>query len=550
MNITKRLILNVSVALSALVFVGSYGLIQLNKAQKRFDSVQNNIIPSINALDAARAYVYDARLAGYRLSVFSNLADKAPFQKAVDAANKNLDDALSNYEKNFVSDETDRKMLAEDKANVETYRVQVKAFFDAAHAGDMDGVRATLVAGTPLAKASGALKKGLDDHIAYQNKLVEEMGKQNTDAYTFAFRLMIAVVVGSLLLTAAIAAHLFSTIKSSLNNIQATLERTSASLDLTQRAPVARMDEVGVMATAFNKLMENVLAAINTVRTATESVGLASKEIAAGNLDLSSRTEQQASSLEETASSIEQLTSTIKQNADNARQANQLASTASDVAVKGGEVVSQVVETMGSINQSAKKIVDIIGVIDSIAFQTNILALNAAVEAARAGEQGRGFAVVATEVRSLAQRSAGAAKEIKMLIEDSVEKVDNGSKLVHLAGDTMEEVVSSVRRVTDIIAEIAEASQEQSVGIEQVNQAISQIEQVTQQNAALVEEAAAAAGSLQEQSEKLSNVVGTFNLGNGEKMATLMQVSQPSLRSSQLAKLENGRRSSSMALVN
>jgi len=550
MNITKRLILNVSVALLALIFVGCYGLIQLSRAQQRFDVAQTNIVPSINALDNARAYVYDARLAGYRLSVFSNLADKSALQKAVDTANKNLDEALVNYEKNFVADETDRKMIVADKANVDAYRAAVKAFFDAAYAGDMDSVRATLLPGTPLAKTAGALKKGLDDHIAYQNKLVEELGKQNVEAYTFAFRLMIAVIVGSLLLTAAIAAHLFVTIKSSLNDIQATLERTSASLDLTQRAPVARMDEVGVTAVAFNKLMENVLAAIHTVRTATESVGLASKEIAAGNLDLSSRTEQQASSLEETASSIEELTSTIKQNADNARQANQLASTASEVAVKGGEVVSQVVDTMGSINQSARKIVDIIGVIDSIAFQTNILALNAAVEAARAGEQGRGFAVVATEVRSLAQRSAGAAKEIKMLIEDSVEKVDNGSKLVHVAGKTMDDVVSSVRRVTDIIAEIAEASQEQSAGIEQVNQAISQIEQVTQQNAALVEEAAAAAGSLQEQSEKLATVVGSFNLGNGEKTATLVQVPQPGLRSPQLAKLESGRMSSKMALIN
>jgi methyl-accepting chemotaxis protein len=229
-------------------------------------------------------------------------------------------------------------------------------------------------------------------------------------------------------------------------------------------------------------------------------------------MDLSSRTEQQASSLEETASSMEELTSTVQQNADNARQANELALSASQVAQKGGAVVSQVVDTMASINDSSKKIVDIIGVIDGIAFQTNILALNAAVEAARAGDQGRGFAVVATEVRNLAQRSASAAKEIKTLIGDSVEKVDIGAKLVDQAGVTMEEIVASVKRVTDIMGEITSASREQTSGIEQINQAISQMDQVTQQNAALVEEAAAAAASLQDQAGTLSQVVSVFKL--------------------------------------
>ncbi|MDM0027339.1 methyl-accepting chemotaxis protein [Variovorax saccharolyticus] len=251
---------------------------------------------------------------------------------------------------------------------------------------------------------------------------------------------------------------------------------------------------------------------VGEVRTGTDTIATASSQIASGNQDLSSRTEEQASSLEETAASMEELTSTVKQNADNARQANQLAVSASEVAVKGGSVVSQVVGTMTAINTSSKKIVDIIGVIDGIAFQTNILALNAAVEAARAGEQGRGFAVVASEVRSLAQRSAAAAKEIKTLIGDSVEKVEEGSKQVAEAGKTMEEIVDSVKRVTDIMGEITAASQEQTSGIEQINQAITQMDQVTQQNAALVEEAAAAAGSLQEQAGSLSQVVSMFRL--------------------------------------
>ena len=263
---------------------------------------------------------------------------------------------------------------------------------------------------------------------------------------------------------------------------------------------------------SINVMRENLTGTIGEIRLATETISVASREIASGNLDLSNRTESQASSLEETASSMEQLTSTVKQNAENARQANQLVSSTADVAVRGGKVVGQVVDTMASIKESSRKIADIIGVIDGIAFQTNILALNAAVEAARAGEQGRGFAVVAAEVRNLAQRSAGAAKEIKALIEDSVGKVDNGGKLVDEAGKTMEEIVNSVKRVTDIMSEIAAASLEQSSGIEQVNQAVGQMDEMTQQNAALVEEAAAAAESLQDQAGQLAQAVSVFKL--------------------------------------
>ncbi|MGZ5202272.1 MAG: methyl-accepting chemotaxis protein [Telluria sp.] len=263
---------------------------------------------------------------------------------------------------------------------------------------------------------------------------------------------------------------------------------------------------------AMKKMRDSLSGIVGQVRAGTDTIASASSQIASGNLDLSSRTEEQASSLEETASSMEELTATVKQNAENARQANQLAASASQVAERGGDVVSKVVDTMASINGSSKKIVDIIGVIDGIAFQTNILALNAAVEAARAGEQGRGFAVVASEVRTLAQRSAAAAKEIKLLIDDSVSKVDAGAKLVDHAGETMGEIVTSVRRVTDIITEITSASLEQTAGIEQINIAITQMDEVTQQNASLVEEAAAAAESMQEQSAKLAAVVAVFKL--------------------------------------
>jgi methyl-accepting chemotaxis protein len=265
-------------------------------------------------------------------------------------------------------------------------------------------------------------------------------------------------------------------------------------------------------------IMDKALAdTIGQVRDATETITVGAKEIAAGNADLSSRTESQASSLEETASSMEELTETVRQNADNARQANQLVVSASDIAVKGGNVVDEVVSTMASIKESSGKIVDIISVIDGIAFQTNILALNAAVEAARAGEQGRGFAVVASEVRNLAQRSAGAAKEIKTLINDSVEKVDTGSRLVDEAGHTMAEIVASVRRVTDIMSEITAASQEQSSGIQEVNQAVTQMDEMTQQNAALVEQAAAAAHSMQDQAVGLLEAVSAFNISGSAR---------------------------------
>ncbi|MDN4056101.1 methyl-accepting chemotaxis protein [Massilia sp. YIM B02763] len=324
-----------------------------------------------------------------------------------------------------------------------------------------------------------------------------------------------AIVLGALLIVVS-SVTLLRAIMNPLNRV---LEHFDAMAkgDLSARIVVDRQDEMGKLLQGLAEMQGQLAVTVRSVRDSSSSIATASSEIAAGNLNLSSRTEEQAGSLEETASSLEELTSTVKQNADNARQANQLALTASEVAVRGGQLVSEVVQTMGSINDSSKKIVDIIAVIDGIAFQTNILALNAAVEAARAGEQGRGFAVVAGEVRNLAQRSAAAAKEIKELITTSVNNVDTGAQLVDKAGATMGDIVSSVARVTDIMAEIMAAGEEQSSGIEQINQAIVQMDQVTQQNAALVEEAAAAADSLQEQAQALAHLVDTFRLDAGQQ---------------------------------
>jgi methyl-accepting chemotaxis protein len=301
------------------------------------------------------------------------------------------------------------------------------------------------------------------------------------------------------------------------------IARRVADGDLTSAIAVDSRDEAGQMMEALRHMNDSLIRIVGEVRSSTESMSGVSGEIASGNLDLSSRTEAQASSLAQTSSSMRELTDTVQQNADNARQANALAAQASEVAARGGSVVSHVIATMGSITASSKKIVDIIGVIDGIAFQTNILALNAAVEAARAGEQGRGFAVVASEVRNLAQRSAAAAKEIKLLIGDSVDKVHEGSNLVEQAGVTMAEVVESVRRVTDIMAEITAASTEQSAGIAQVSQTIVEMDQTTQQNAALVEEAAAAAAAMQEQAARLARAVSVFKLDHGAADAPVLQ---------------------------
>lgn len=334
-----------------------------------------------------------------------------------------------------------------------------------------------------------------------------EANKTSTQSVT-----IILTITGiALLLSITLGFFITRAITRPLNQA-VTVAQTVAAGDLTSRIEVTSKDETGQLLQALKDMNESLVGIVSEVRNGTATIAMASDEIATGNLDLSSRTEQQASSLEETASSMEELTSTVKQNAENARQANTLSLSASEVAIKGGAVVGQVVETMNGINESARKIADIIGVIDGIAFQTNILALNAAVEAARAGEQGRGFAVVATEVRNLAQRSAAAAKEIKLLIDDSVGRVDVGSKLVAQAGVTMTEVVSSVKRVTDIVSEITAASNEQSSGIEQINEAIVQMDHVTQQNAALVEQAAAAAASLKEQAAKLERTVDVFKL--------------------------------------
>lgn len=345
---------------------------------------------------------------------------------------------------------------------------------------------------------------------------------------------MAAVGILTIALGALIAWFITRTITAPLQRA-AHFADTIAGGDLSEVIEPGSRDEAGRLVNSLKAMQANLVNTVNHIKAGTQTISAASKEIASGNADLSARTEAQASSLEETASSMEELTTTVKQNAENARQANQLVVSASEFALKGGQVVGEVVDTMGSIKESSRKIVDIIGVIDGIAFQTNILALNAAVEAARAGEQGRGFAVVASEVRNLAQRSAGAAKEIKSLISDSVEKVDTGGKLVDQAGKTMDEIVASVKHVADIMNEISAASQEQSEGIEEVSRAISQMDEMTQQNAALVEQAAAAAQSMQDQSVQLGQAVAAFRLDNNAEQSPAPQAENAASVASSIA---------------
>ncbi|MYN30373.1 methyl-accepting chemotaxis protein [Duganella levis] len=433
------------------------------------------------------------------------------FADVIAASTKRGGELLSQI-KGLLSSDEERKMYDEITALRNTYQKAKTDVMNARKAGD--AARAEQLFQNSFSPSASAYQDRVKSFLAMQRKAIDDTAHA-IDAANDRSNALLLVLAGLMVAIGSLAAWVISRsitvpLKSAVD-----IAATVANGDLTtQFAARHDKDEIGDLMTALSGMNDALRTVVSQVQIGTSTIATASNQIASGNMDLSQRTEEQASSLEETASSMEELTSTVRQNADNARQANQLAQTASDVAEKGGAIVGQVVNTMGSINDSSRKIFDIISVIDSIAFQTNILALNAAVEAARAGEQGRGFAVVASEVRNLAQRSAGAAKEIKELIGNSVDQVEIGSKLVQQAGSTMDEVVASVRRVTDIMAEITSASSEQSIGIDQVNTAIGQMDSVTQQNAALVEQAAAAAASMQEQAARLAEVASSFRLGN------------------------------------
>jgi methyl-accepting chemotaxis protein len=443
--------------------------------------------------------------------ISSSAGERTRFEPAMAAKVAEVNKLMTEY--TALLSNADEKALWESfKSDWSTYQVSHDKLMAAAKDGKFDEVHEMAIGPTQqlYEHFSDTLDKLVKFNVAGGTAASDEADKLYASARLAIILAIVLVGALGIGLAWAVSGQISTPVEEAAHVLQAVAEG-----DLTRSVHTDRHDEIGDMQKALTSMISSLSDMVHQVRTGADSVATASTEIAQGNTDLSARTETQASSLQETAASVEEMAGTVRTNADNAHQANQLASAASEVAARGGQVVSQVVDTMSGIQTSSKKISDIIGVIDGIAFQTNILALNAAVEAARAGEQGRGFAVVAGEVRSLAQRSAQAAREIKTLINDSVEKVNAGSQLVSAAGETMNDVVTQVRKVTDLVGEIAHASTEQSQGIGQINQAVSQLDQATQQNAALVEESMAAAESLKGQAQKLAEAVSVFKLSIG-----------------------------------
>ncbi|MEM5318351.1 methyl-accepting chemotaxis protein [Paraburkholderia sp. JHI869] len=504
----------VGVILVALtVLVGALGLVALGRASDAFTEIVRGDLVAMHALNDASSYLLRTRVAVDRASALTAAGQADDAKKVIDRAQELLGKSNEAWQafQNAPKGGLDAAMLdtlAAKRATLMQDGVQPE--FAALRANDQPAYHA--IADTKISpmfvdydNVAGPLAQALEDSAQ-----AREAGAHDKIA---VMRIAIGVVIAiALVLVLAIRVAMRGLIVQPLEDAVACFERIAHG-DLSQTVTVYSDNEIGRLFGGIKRMQESLTTLVSAVHTGASSIDVGAREIAMGNTDLSQRTEQQAASLQETASSMEQLTGTVRQNAENARQASQLAVNASDIATRGGEVVGEVVNTMQGIAVSSAKVVDIISVIEGIAFQTNILALNAAVEAARAGEQGRGFAVVAGEVRSLAQRSASAAKEIKELINDSAEKVQSGSQLVGRAGSTMEEILQAVRRVTDIMGEISAASEEQSGGIEQVNRAVTQMDTVTQQNAALVEQAAAAAASLEEQTRQLQNVLGTWTTG-------------------------------------
>ncbi|PRY01083.1 methyl-accepting chemotaxis protein [Paraburkholderia sp. BL25I1N1] len=506
-TIKARIGLTMAFLAALLVAIGVFGLIGMSRSNDAYKDTFTNAMPSAVNIGNAELFAARERLALDRAAFMIGTPEAPPTLERARTMRATSDTWWKKYMD--LPRDADEDRLAQDVVSKrEALHQQMDAFATIVAANDspklVDGAKRLQAAYNDLANSDDALRK-------YQFA----SAKEGYDTAQSSFDVFRMVSAGALLIGVLAAVISYLTLSRAIARpLDAALGHFDAIAagDLRRPVVVTSRDEMGQLLEGIAKMQRSLTETVRTVRSGSESIATATRQIAAGNIDLSSRTEEQASALQETASSMEELTGTVKQNADNARQASSLAANASEIANKGSAVVGQVVGTMGDINQSSAKIADIISIIEGIAFQTNILALNAAVEAARAGEEGRGFAVVAGEVRSLAQRSSAAAKEIKELIDTSVERVQSGSALVDEAGRTMTEIIGAVQRVTDIMGEIAAASEEQSSGIDQVARAVTQMDEVTQQNAALVEEAAAAASSLEDQAGKLRTAVAVFHL--------------------------------------
>ncbi|KAB8044942.1 methyl-accepting chemotaxis protein [Janthinobacterium aquaticum] len=525
LNIGKRLAISLTLIGALLLSVAIISIIMLGRLNLGTTNIVENNLVQLQLSNQMISNANDIAISLRNMAMSDDPSDRKAQDQIVHERRADMLKNIAALEQ-FSLSGADKDLLAKiAAANTEYAQGQEEMLKHIAQSSRED---TALYLTNKLRPVFRVLKDRLLEKIASQNVSAKEAGAAANATYANARLIMIVLALAAIALAALLGYVITTSITRPLARALH-LANTVAEGDLSSVITVDTRDETGLLLQALKTMNERLAATVSQVRSGTDNIAMSASEVAAGSMDLSSRTEQQASSLEETASSMEELTSTVKQNTDNARQAYKLAESASSIAQRGGQMITQVVTTMDQINQSSGKIASIIGVIDGIAFQTNILALNAAVEAARAGEQGRGFAVVATEVRNLAQRSAAAAKEIKSLIDDSTSTVENGSKLVSDAGTTMGELVDSVRRVTDIVSEITSASVEQSAGIEQINQAVIEMDNVTQQNAALVEQSAAAAAAMQNQAEALATAVSVFKLGASGQVvpATVVSARKP-----------------------
>lgn len=515
LTVGKRLAFLIIVSAIGLVSIAATGLLQMNHVHDTAGFAQVNVVPSILVLDKAQDSFMTVRARTFQSLLVTDATKKAQLLQEAREKRAELDAHLKEYEP-LIADQKDKDLLAEGRARLAAFDATREQLLNSAAAGNDSQINGTALQN--FVDAAKQVNNALMDHRAYNVKLADDGAAEARTTMTSA-RFTLAIMAGItltivILLGAWMTRSLLRQLGAEPGNL-AEVAKQIAGGDLTALIHVPANDRASVLF-AVGTMRDSLTDIVKRVQVATDAIATGASEIASGNQDLSSRTEEQAASLEETAASMEELTATVRQNTDNAQQASTLANNASDVVRKGSEAVDKVVNTMTDISDSSSRIADITGIIEGIAFQTNILALNAAVEAARAGEQGRGFAVVASEVRSLAQRSSSAAKEIKELIATSVQKIQDGSSLAGNAGKTMTEVTHAITRVTDIMGEIASASIEQNRGIEQVNQAITQMDEVTQQNAALVEEAAAASKSLEEQGSKLTEAVAFFKVDRSQ----------------------------------